>query len=104
MNKSEKMFAIVSGFDESGLDRARYCAQHEISVSTFAYWRSKWLRRCQASQAAPSTSVGKFVGIEPLPRGSGLASGCELVYPNGLRLQFTHIDIKTLTSLVQSYV
>ena len=32
---------LVSEYEQSGLTQKEYCAQHDVSLSTFQYWRYK---------------------------------------------------------------
>jgi transposase-like protein len=41
MSNAEQRQRIVAGFEQSGLSRQEYCAQHQLSVNTLDNWRRK---------------------------------------------------------------
>lgn len=41
MSNAEQRQRVVTDFEQSGLSRQQYCAQHQISVNTLDNWRRK---------------------------------------------------------------
>ena len=84
MASKEEMRRIIEGYASSGMRRREYCAKHNISVSTFDYWRSKL-----------KTKLAR-VTIEPPQCGAGFT----LVLANGRRIEsswrFSEADLQRL--------
>ena len=83
---SEKMFALVSKWWESGQSRAKYSESCGISVAVFNYW----LRQSPKEGSILGESSGKFIGLQVGNDGGdgvSLVAKIELDYPNGVRLR-----------------
>ena len=70
------MFALVGLWKTSKMTQKQFCAEHDLKVSTFAYWVAKHKR---ADSGEPA---GGFVGVDV----SGLAevASVRIAYPNGV--------------------
>ena len=63
MDKQKQMFRLIELWDQSGHPQADFCAQHNITLSKFGYWRSKWL----SFQSSSSSESSSFIEIEAPP-------------------------------------
>ena len=92
-HKSESdMFPLMDQWEESKATQAEFCKAHDIPLSTFTYWRGKYL--ASKSQQSPG-----FVKLEP-----GWTSSLEVVYPNGVKLRLAEStslsEVRMLIQLV----
>jgi transposase-like protein len=72
MTNAQQRQRVVADFEQSGLSRRDYCAQHRLSVNTLDNWRRK------------ARLTAKFVRVEVSPARSG---GLTLVLTNGRRIE-----------------
>lgn len=106
MDKEAQMFALIEAWEQSTQAQPDFCAQHNITLSKFGYWRSKWLA-LQSSTSPESTS---FIEIETPPNSKQKkkatiskpsdTQGYEIVYPNGVRLCLPELDLSVLPHLL----
>jgi len=104
MEKEREMFALIESWEESG--QPDFCVQHNITLSKFGYWRSKWL----ALQSSSSSDSSSFIEIEAPPTSkkkkkttvsrSSEDQGYEIIYPNGVRLCLPKLDLSVLPHLL----
>ena len=91
--KDEEMFCLIRQWEESGKDQATFCKEIGVTVSTFGYWRTKYLR------ALKSGRPGGFVEIKP-----SSSMSIEIVYPNGVILRLPQSsstsELKALIRLI----
>lgn len=87
------MFRLIRQWEECEKDRATFCREFGLTVATFSYWRTKYLR------ALKSTTSGEFVELKaltPMP--------VEIVYPNGVMIRLPQSssisDLKALIRLI----
>jgi len=71
LSKEEKQ-RIVDGFAQSGMTRREYCQKHNLSVTTFDYWRQVRKRRPRLVEVALETQS---------------AAGFALILSNGRRIE-----------------
>lgn len=94
MDKESKMFSLIREWESSDLDRLTFCKEHDIKVSKFSYWRTKY----KHSQSADTQAEG-FVKVNPKT-----CSSIELLYPNGVKAilppEIDHVTLSTLIHLV----
>lgn len=87
-----EMYPLMERWEESLTPRTVFCEEHKIPLSTFSYWRSRYLR---SKEQEPSG----FVKLEP----EWLLS-LEIVYPNGVKVRLPEktslSDLRTLIELV----
>jgi len=88
MTTAEQRQRVVADYEQSGLSRRDYCAQHRLSVNTLDNWRRKVRAR-----------TTKFVRVEltPAPPRGRLT----LVLTNGRRIETeAGFDERELTRLI----
>ena len=91
MEKESKMFALMASWESSGLTRQEFCKDHDIKLSNFSYWRTRYLR----SQSSKKSE--HFVKIKP-----AVATSIELIYPNGVKIVLpANSDSATLSTLIR---
>lgn len=95
MELQEKMFALMDRYSQSGLTQKEFCAQQGLTLAKFGYWRRRW----KAAQDTP-VSPGGFLPLSF----EGTSSACVLIYPNGIRLEFSSVSVGLLRELVQGHV
>lgn len=94
-DKQAKMYALIEEWLASGQNREDFCNSHHLTLSTFAYWRSKYLKHHISFEKDDSN----FVRLQPEQTGSGI----ELRYPNGVVLHipsWSPSEVKALIGLV----
>lgn len=85
-----EMFVLMNQWEESGTTQAAFCEAHQITLSTFSYWRGKYLK---STNPPPSD----FVKLAP-----EWPSSLEVVYPNGVKVcTSNHLDFAILRALIQ---
>jgi hypothetical protein len=97
MDQSEAMFKLVREWRKSGLSQSEFCKPHGITVAKFGYWVGKE----NFSHTANGRKVGGFVelsGKGPLP-----SESYQVVYPNGVKLNYQGSDLVTLSQLIKLY-
>ena len=90
------MFTLVEQWQAGTMSRKQFCENHNIALSTFAYWFGQYRRENEVQQE----SVG-FVRIDPqgLVRVQG-RSDVELIYPNGVRISISGSDLSGIAQLI----
>ena len=85
----------------SGLSRALFCKQHQLSYTVFGYWVKKF-RKDDAPGLAPLPKAG-FTALCFSPDSAiSQAPLMVLTFPSGVRLEvFSAVESAVLTSLVQ---
>lgn len=91
--KEEEMFSLIRQWEESKKGRATFCSEYGLTVATFSYWRTKYLR------ALKSDTSGEFVELKPLT-----PIPIEIIYPNGVIIRLpqssSSSDLKALIRLI----
>jgi transposase-like protein len=90
MTNAEQRQRVVADFEQSGLSRREYCAQHQLSVNTLDNWRRK------------VKAATKFVRVElsPTRQRQGRLT---LVLTNGRRIETeAGFDERDLTRLIHA--
>ena len=111
MDKEREMFALIEAWEKSGQKQPDFCAVHGINLSRFGYWRTKWLALHPPSEKE-TPPAPSFIPIkkattqktEPQPEAEKPADGCELIYPNGVRLRLPSLDLSILKQLIDYHV
>ena len=85
------MRQLVQQWKESGLTQKVFCEKIGIKRTTFA----NWVKRSKETPRA------NFVAITPSIK--PVAESIEVIYPNGVRLKTSAIDIPVLSKLIQLY-
>ena len=88
----EDMFPLMDRWEESQDTQAAFCEANDIPLSTFTYWRGKYLESRNERHSV-------FTKLEP-----EWASSLELVYPNGVKVRLPEStslsDVRMLIQLV----
>ena len=79
----ERMFNLISGWQQSEISQKQYCEQHGIRYHVFHYW----YKRFRESQADNKDATFIPLQINP-PVAAGINAGIELVFADGKRLLF----------------
>lgn len=90
MNKTEKMFPLVTEWKNSGQTQKEFCTHHNLTLGGFAYW----IRKKKQSEE-PS---GGFLAVEA---GGGAGRQVTIRYPNGVTLTTGNVDPDFISQLVR---
>jgi len=71
---AEQMYPLVAEWETTGQTREEFCSAHGLTLSSFAYWRQKYLE----GQNQPDTG---FKELLPTP-----GAQIEVCYPNGVKV------------------
>ena len=85
------MFTLVCQWRDSGLSRKEFCLQHGITLSKFSYWIARW------KEDHSGVDQG-FIPMDAL-RNTGHPV-LSVVYPNGVRLEVSSVDLGLLSRLI----
>ena len=90
--KQLKMYALIEQWEKSGLKRNEFCEQVGVSLSTLAYWRTKYLTdKTDKEQPAGFIPVKEDLMDTPI----------EICYPNGVSIKLSaNTSLSTLKSLI----
>lgn len=87
------MFAIIEQWESSQESREAFCQSHNLSVSTFSYWRTKY------AKAKKQAGEPGFVQLQAC-----MSDNLEVIYPNGVRVKVPQgsslADLRALIQLV----
>ena len=77
----EKMFFLISEWEQSGMSQTDFCRLHKIPKSTFYYWQKKYKEQKEGT-------LNPFIPVkikdDTMPYQQ--ASGMTISYPNGVRI------------------
>ncbi len=80
----EQMFAMITGWRQSGLSQKAYCEQHGIRYHVFHYWY-----KCFRQLPSPAKDQGFIpLKIQALNSINTASAVVELLLPDGRRLLF----------------
>lgn len=97
MDKERQWKKKFQDWEKSGLTRTQFCRKHQISVSTFDYWRQR-IRKMDEGAADQEQGLVKLT-FSTKPTEPAFYS---VVFPNGLKLQVPeHYSSESLNRLVQ---
>ncbi len=71
--KSE-MYPLIASWESSTQDRKEFCDSHQLTLATFSYWRTKYLK----SQPSPGEL---FTELQPT-----ITEKIEIIYPSGVKV------------------
>ncbi len=97
MDQSEEMFKLVREWRESGLSQSEFCKPLGITVAKFGYWSGKE----KLAARLPAEKVGGFVQISG--QQSALIDSCQIIYPNGVKINYQGKDLAMLSRLIKLY-
>lgn len=87
------MFPLIREWEESNERRDAFCEKHNLPVSTFSYWRTRYARS-QKAAVQPG-----FVKLQAEVEGH-----LEVVYPNGVKVRLPQgsslAEVRSLIKLV----
>jgi hypothetical protein len=92
MDQSEEMFKLIRQWRKSGLSQSEFCKSHDFTVAKFGYWVGKEKLVEKASG---------FVRISA--RRSATDNGYEVIYPNGVKINYQGGDLRVLSELIRLY-
>lgn len=94
MNLEEEMYQLVEDYQSSGKTQKEYSREAGIGYAKFNYWVCKYRMQHQSSATG-------FVQIEGL---SGRQEQyLEVLYPNGVKVKVTGVDLSLLSQLIRLY-
>jgi len=94
MTRRDKMFGYINDWENSNLSQVNFCKKNDISLGTFGYWRTKYLRKEKTD-----SSVKVFKPIKLLPRKE---NNYKITYPNGVCISLSSdIDKYELAKLIR---
>jgi hypothetical protein len=111
--KQDRMFCFVESYQEGELTQAAFCHNHGLRLSTFGYWRTKYLRN--ASSSLPGSgrsdrnSSDTFIPIDVSVKQSGFSCDVErikveITYSGGTSLKLEGIsDLAQIQTLIPEY-
>lgn len=97
MDQSEAMFKLVREWRESGLSQSEFCKPHGITVAKLGYWAGKE----KLAGRLIAEKVGGFVQISG--QQSASSESYQVVYPNGVKVNYQGNDLGTLSQLIKLY-
>lgn len=97
MDQSEAMFKLVREWRESGLSQSEFCKPLGITVAKFGYWAGKE----KLAGRLTAEKVGGFVQISG--QQSTSSDSYQVVYPNGVKVNYQGNDLATLSQLIKLY-
>jgi len=87
------MFALISQWESGNENRETFCNRHRITVATFSYWRTKYLKE---KNQAPTP---QFIELQPQ-----VTNTLEIIYPNGVIVKLAQnspvSDLQTMIQLI----
>ncbi len=89
---------LITEWQESGKTRKAFCREHDLTVATFSYWRTK-LNKLEGTEAgAPVRDT--FIRYN-LP--SSVSSGITIEWPDGMKLRFPlGINLQEIAELLRA--
>lgn len=86
---------------ESGLSRAEYCRQHNLSYHTLTYWQRKLAKPSSAPTALVPVPVGKIIR-RPV---TSLGAGVKILLDNDVAIevteQFSQVALNRVLSVLE---
>lgn len=94
----EEMYSLMESYELGNMSRRAFCSHHELPLSVFGYWRSKY-RKTQGLKNV-SKAQANFISLEVSPPASGSVV-LELELGKGVKLRFhQYPDVQYLQSLL----
>ncbi len=97
------MFPVIEKYLASGLSQKAFCDRHKLPAASFSYWLRKYRKAHAGSPAAQAPGTPEaFVPIH-VTATSSTQSACELIFPNGVTVRFSHpVEPGLLIQLIHS--
>ena len=98
---ARKMFALIDGYQTSGLSQKAFCDSEGLPMSTFQYWLSRYRKHRGCGPQQDSRQL--FVELKPAARSCSPAcdQGVSVRYPNGVVVSLgAAVDLELLKALI----
>ena len=69
-----EMFPLMASWESSEQERKEFCDSHELTLATFSYWRTKYIKSQKCSGEL-------FTELQP-----EISGKIEITYPNGVKV------------------
>ena len=98
----------VEQWEQSDLSQAEYARQHELSLSTFGYYRQCYLKKSRAKPVEASTSLlpVNIADEAPAEQPAQSEAGITLVSPCGFRIElssdFDPMALQTILKILEA--
>jgi transposase-like protein len=94
-----EMFPIIKKWESTTESQSSFCQRHDIGMSTFSYWRSRYSK---------SKNISRHKGDTPhftqLVAKDSSSPQLEIIYPNGVKIRLSEssslADLQALIQLV----
>lgn len=97
ITRQAKMFSMIESWKCSGQNQHSFCKDHSIAYSNFHYWYKKYREQQQELSGEAFLTVKVKKPLLPSPQRIVM----ELVFENGMRLNFYHtVEASYLRSLL----
>lgn len=90
------MFSLVEQYRNSGQTRQDFCREHQLKLSTFAYWITR-------SNRAGREQSGGFIAVDCFPNTDVKATAIEILYPNGVKLSASSCRPDLIARLIKTW-
>ena len=99
MDLQEKWFTLIRECEENNQSQRDFCKAHNLKISTFGYWRKKYIRaQNQTVDDRSKSTSGTFLTL------TSSISSFEVIYPNGVRIQIpSGTPANQLSALIRLY-
>ena len=97
--RGQQMFALLEKYRAGNLTQKQFCAQENISMSTFLYW----YKRCRRDAGAtPVADAFIPIAVTATNSPAETAPTCSVEYPNGVVVRlFGAVNTSLLAELVR---
>ena len=92
----EQFLQLLETQQSSGLSIQNYCQQHNISLSSFSYWKKKFI-----SNSGSNSPLKQLVPIKVHPD-QRPSSGVSIHLPNGIDVEFSTSDDKVALQMLNT--
>ncbi len=75
--RKQEMFALIEDSLSSGLTKAQFCKEREISRSRFYYWQRRYRQQQEEDAGFLPVDIG----------GRWVAGDIEIIYPSGVQVR-----------------
>ena len=98
-NERTQWMNLVAEQEKSGLAQGVFCRERNLSLNTFVYYRSHYLKRHQKRRCDTKKMVNPFVEISMSP---AVLEPFRLSFPQGISLTLPqHFDDQQLAKLLE---
>ena len=94
MKKRDEMFGHIKDWKNSNLSQLDFCNENNISLGTFGYWRTQYLKN-----ENPDSSIKVF---KPIKLVAKKENNYKITYPNGVCISLScEVDKNELAKLIR---